>query len=114
MADLNRIGGIHYEMMKRCYNEKSIAYKDYGAKGIKVCEEWHDRGCFKKWALKNGYTKGLRLQRIDGKKDYQPSNCFFGEKTKKNLNSSSQKTKKYHRERVHKKKIPNMGNYTQE
>lgn len=37
MADLNRIGGIHYEMMKRCYNEKSVAYKDYGAKGIGVC-----------------------------------------------------------------------------
>ena len=36
MADLNSIGGLHYEMMKRCYNSKSIMWKYYGEKGIKV------------------------------------------------------------------------------
>ena len=49
MADLNSIGGLHYEMMRRCYNPQSIAFKSYGAKGIKVCEEWHDRDNFRKW-----------------------------------------------------------------
>lgn len=78
MADLNTIGGIHYEMMRRCYNEKSVAYKDYGAKGIKVCNEWHDREEFKKWCLANGYIKGLRLNRADSSMDYCPDNCFFG------------------------------------
>lgn len=80
MADLNSIGGIHYEMMRRCYNEKSVAYKDYGAKGIKVCEEWHNREVFKKWARDNGYVKGLRLERINSKGDYEPNNCKFGTK----------------------------------
>lgn len=82
MADLNRIGGIHYEMMRRCYNEKSIAYKDYGAKGIKVYEPWHDRETFRQWALENGYIKGLRLNRKDTSKDYTPDNCFWGEVNK--------------------------------
>ena len=53
MASLNTIGGIHYEIMKRCYDPNSVAYKDYGAKGIIVCEEWHDRNIFRQWCLDN-------------------------------------------------------------
>lgn len=82
MADLNSIGGIHYEMMRRCYNQKSVAYKDYGAKGIIVCTEWHDRENFKQWAKTHGYKKGLRLNRKDSSKNYDPENCFFGEVSK--------------------------------
>lgn len=78
MANLDSIGGLHYEMMRRCYNEKSVAYKDYGAKGITVCLEWHDRETFRKWCQNNGYVKGLRLERIDGKGNYEPRNCRFG------------------------------------
>ena len=78
MASLNNIGGLHYEMMRRCYNENSVAYKDYGAKGISVCSEWHDRENFRKWCMENGYKKGLRLERIDTSKNYEPSNCKFG------------------------------------
>ena len=82
MASLDCIGGIHYEMMKRCYNSKSVIYKCYGAKGITVCKEWHDRENFRKWAYQNGYIKGLRLERIDTKGNYEPKNCKFGEKHK--------------------------------
>ena len=63
MASLNNIGGLHYEMMRRCYNENSVAYKDYGAKSIKVCEEWHDREVFRKWCIDNGLQKGLKIKR---------------------------------------------------
>lgn len=80
MSDLNTIGGIHYDIMRRCYNENYVSYKDYGAKGIRVCKEWHDRKVFKKWCGENGYVKGMRLQRYDTKKDYEPSNCYFGKK----------------------------------
>lgn len=38
MASLNTIGGLHYEMMRRCYNEKSVAYKDYGEKVLKFAK----------------------------------------------------------------------------
>ena len=82
MADLNRIGGIHYEMMRRCYNPKSIAYSSYGGAGIKVYEPWHDRETFKQWALESGYKKGLRINRKDSTKDYTPDNCFLGEVNK--------------------------------
>ena len=100
MADLNNIGGLHYEMMKRCYNENSVAYKDYGAKGIAVCDEWHVRENFRKWAIENGYTKGMRLERIDTKKGYYPSNCRFGFKYKKDKSSLGQKTKKTRKHRL--------------
>lgn len=75
MADLNSLGGIHYEMMRRCYNPKSVMWKWYGEKGIGVCEEWHDREAFKKWARDNGYEKGMRLERKDFSSNYCPDNC---------------------------------------
>ena len=82
LASLNNLGGIHYEMMKRCYNPKSVMWDTYGALGIKVCEEWHNRDKFKEWARQNGYEKRLRLQRYDSTKDYRPENCYFGDKLK--------------------------------
>lgn len=85
MADLNRIGGQHYEIMRRCYNEDHKTYKDYGAKGIRVCEEWHDRDAFKAWAYANGYTKGMRVLRYDTKGDYCPENCYIGESPTKTI-----------------------------
>lgn len=94
MADLNTIGGLHYEMMRRCYNEKSVMYSTYGAVGITVCEEWHDRENFRKWALENGYVKGLRLNRYNGKKNYCPENCYFGTNMSRNPNSHNQRIKK--------------------
>jgi len=48
-------------MLDRCYREKAWNYKDYGGRGIKVCDEWHDIEAFGKWAEKTGYEKGLTL-----------------------------------------------------
>lgn len=79
MAKIRTAGEIHYEMMRRCYNPKCVSYNSYGAKGIKVCEEWHDRETFKQWARENGYSKDLKLCRKDSTKDYTPENCYFGE-----------------------------------
>ena len=104
MADLNSIGGIHYEMMRRCYNEKSIIYRNYGAVGIKVCEEWKNRENFKVWAINNGYIKGLRLQRKDTTKDYTPDNCYFSSKYKKITNGKNQKIKQNIKKHKEKKK----------
>jgi hypothetical protein len=100
MAQLTSIGGVHYEMMKRCYNEKSVMYSYYGAKGIKVCDEWHDREVFKRWVYANGWNPELRLELIDPKGNYEPSNCRFGTKRRKVLNSPAQKQKEYHKERM--------------
>ena len=93
MADTNTIGGLHYEMMKRCYNKKSVMYSYYGAKGITVCEEWHDREVFRKRCKDNGWTKGLKVDRIDATKGYSPDNCYLGLK-----NTTSSKTARHARE----------------
>ena len=104
MSDLNSIGGLHHEMMKRCYHENSVMYKCYGAKDIKVCEEWHDRDNFRKWCNENGYTKGLRLLRIKSEENYCPENCYLGIRNKKKPNGESQYHKNIRKEREELKK----------
>lgn len=64
-------------IMNRCYKETDITYHSFGAKGIKVCEEWHNRENFYAWCDKNGYEAGMIVSRIDKEKDYQPDNCFL-------------------------------------
>lgn len=64
-------------MLQRCRNEKSRAYKNYGARGIKVCDDWDDFRTFHKWAMANGYADGLSIERIDVDGNYCPDNCTF-------------------------------------
>ena len=65
-----------YNMKNRCYSEKNISYKNYGGKGIKVCDEWlNDFNKFKEWALNNGFKRHLTIDRIDNSKGYSPDNC---------------------------------------
>ena len=63
-------------MRQRCYLVSSHEYKQYGGRGIRVCDEWNnDFVPFMEWALANGYEKGLTLDRIDVNGNYEPSNC---------------------------------------
>lgn len=64
-------------MRSRCLNKNSKKYQHYGAKGIKICEEWNDYKIFKKWAIENGYRDDLTIDRIDVKGNYEPNNCQF-------------------------------------
>lgn len=62
----------------RCYNPKTWNFKNYGGRGIRVCDEWlNDFKAFYDWAMNNGYEKGLQLDRIDNDGNYEPSNCRF-------------------------------------
>ena len=73
-----RIHRIWHSMYCRCYYKTTNQYKNYGGKGIKVCEKWkHIDGFIKfyNWSMENGYTDELTLDRIDNNKDYEPSNC---------------------------------------
>lgn len=62
-------------MRARCMDVNNIGYKNYGGRGISVCDEWSDFRNFKKWAIENGYSDGLSLDRIDVNKGYCPLNC---------------------------------------
>lgn len=62
-------------MKQRCTNPNYRGYQWYGAKGVKVCEDWQDIENFYRWAINNGYRKGLTLDRIDPASDYEPNNC---------------------------------------
>ena len=71
-----RIRSVYYNMLRRCHDPKNKGYKDYGARGITVCDEWRNDCCiFYKWARDNGYNETLQLDRIDNNKGYSPDNC---------------------------------------
>lgn len=74
--DNERIHYIFRGMKRRCYVESCPSYKSYGAKGIKICDEWmKNPPLFEKWSLENGYADDLSIDRIDPTKDYCPENC---------------------------------------
>jgi hypothetical protein len=66
----------YHGMKKRCYNKNARSYKDYGKKGIVMCKQWLDDFVqFYEWALANGYSDGLTIERIDIRQNYCPENC---------------------------------------
>jgi len=76
-----RLFTIWVNMRQRCINPGYTGYKDYGGRGIKVCQEWENYLVFREWALSNGYAENLTIDRIDVNGNYEPSNCRWSDKT---------------------------------
>jgi hypothetical protein len=71
-----RLRSVRLHMIARCYDEDDKSYDDYGARGIRVCEEWlSSPAAFVNWALNSGYELGLEVDREDNDGNYTPSNC---------------------------------------
>ena len=70
-----RLYNIWQSMKRRCSSPTMSCYKYYGGRGIKVCNEWQSFEPFCEWALANGYTENLTIDRIDVNGNYALSNC---------------------------------------
>lgn len=70
-----RLYGTWQNMRRRCETPSATFYRDYGGRGITICDEWLDYQAFKEWALNNGYRDDLTIDRIDVNGNYEPSNC---------------------------------------
>lgn len=75
----------------RCYNPNNAAYKNYGGRGIEMCDEWRDDFyAFRDWSIEHGYNPSLSLDRIDNNKGYSPDNCrWTDDKTQSNNRRSN-------------------------
>lgn len=72
----SRLERIWSGMISRCYTKTAMSYKNYGAKGISVCDEWRNSSSvFIQWALDNGYNDSLSIDRINPLGHYSPYNC---------------------------------------
>lgn len=73
-----KLKDIRRNMINRCADPRNKRWKNYGGRGITVCDEWvfNPRG-FYQWATDNGYTPGLSIDRIDVNGNYEPGNCRF-------------------------------------
>lgn len=99
-----RLYPIWRSMLDRCYCENHRAYKAYGDRGIKVCDEWKDFEKFREWAVSNGYDETApkwkcTLDRIDVNSDYEPSNCRWVDMKVQGRNKRNNRLLEYNGER---------------
>lgn len=71
-----RLFRIWGNMKSRCFHTNDKDYKNYGGRGIAVCEEWSNSfEKFYEWSISNGYNDYLTIDRIDVNGNYEPNNC---------------------------------------
>lgn len=87
-------------MKTRCYNKNHPSYKRWGAKGVRVCDEWlNDFTSFYNWCIANGWKQGLQIDKdiialnLGAKADlYSPERCsIVTAKTNLEYRNSKQK-----------------------
>lgn len=87
-----RLYDIWKGMVRRCTDPGQKDYKDYGGRGIKVCDAWKkDFIVFYDWAWDHGYSPYLSLDRVNVDGDYSPDNCRWAGELEQRLNTRKYK-----------------------
>jgi hypothetical protein len=100
IGEHSRLYGVWQNMKNRCNNTNLKGYKDYGGRGITVCDEWlNSYSSFKEWAVANGYDDSAprgkcTIDRIDNDGNYEPSNCRFVDSFVQVSNQRPRKTRR--------------------
>jgi len=105
----NRIYNIYNGIKRRCYYHGHPQYNDYGGRGIIMCETWKlDFMEFYKWAIANGYSDDLTIERNDNNGNYSPVNCSFETRSVQNINQRIRKDIRLVIEVLEKQKMENL------
>lgn len=104
-----RLYVVWRKMKERCLNSNCKDYKNYGGRGIGICDEWLEFMPFYKWAVKNGHQKHLTLDRINNEGDYKPNNCRFTTRKIQNNNRRDNRIIKFNGK---KKTLSEWSDYT--
>ena len=89
---VERLYRVWLRMKTRCSNPNVQEYRNYGGRGIRVCEEWSKSyASFREWALENGYNPNAKqgectIDRIDNNKGYCPENCVWDSMKDQSIN----------------------------
>lgn len=91
-----RLHHIWKSMHERCYCENHQQFKDYGGRGIIICDEWkNDFNSFYEWALNNGYQDNLTIDRINNNGNYEPENCKWSTRKEQSNNQRTNRLLTY-------------------